>query len=80
MLILVAKFEGKNYLEIIDYFPKWIEANLTAYKMTSELISKFKNCFTTFGIPKVLVADNCTRLGFSSYCTVNSIIKIKQTD
>jgi len=50
-----------KYLVVaIEYFTKWIEAELVV-KMTTHKIQHFmwKNIVCRFGIPKRLVFDNC---------------------
>lgn len=51
-------FAGKSYLIIRDYFSKWTEIIETRTKTAEEVISKWRHLFSTFGLPKIIIADN----------------------
>jgi len=54
----IAEFKSRSYLVIIDYYSRWIEVNKLKFKNTTEIIKKVKKCFSRYGIPKIIVADN----------------------
>lgn len=43
---------------IIDYFSKWLEVKTMKTKTAEECISKLTPIFSTFGIPRIMIADN----------------------
>nr|KYP41437.1 Pol polyprotein [Cajanus cajan] len=55
----LAKGQCKFLLVAIDYFTKWIEAELLA-TITANMVQKFlwKNIVTRFGIPYAIITDN----------------------
>ncbi|KAG7313082.1 hypothetical protein JYU34_000165 [Plutella xylostella] len=67
----------RTYLVIIDAYSKWLECLfMNRGTSTGALISKLKEIFCTFGIPKVLVSDNDVKIKsaqFSHFCTVSGI-------
>ena len=48
----------------MDYFSKWLKIIKVNNKTSVEIINKFKNIFSTHGIPKILISDN---MPFSSF-------------
>lgn len=54
----ICTFANNDYLVIIDYFSKWLEVIVLKNKTSSELIKCFKQTFSRYGIPKILIADN----------------------
>jgi hypothetical protein len=60
----IAEHQGNNYLVVIDYYSRWLEVFKIYNKTSSSIISKLKELFSRFGIPKVVIADN---VPFSSY-------------
>lgn len=54
----IAEFAGRDYLVIVDYYSRWIEVCQLYRKTSSAIISKFKEIFSRFGIPRQLVSDN----------------------
>lgn len=59
-----ATYGNQDYLIVVDYYSKWIEAKLVKDKTTDTVIKKLKTVFATHGIPKMIVCDN---MPFSSY-------------
>ncbi|XP_075475756.1 uncharacterized protein LOC142511202 [Primulina tabacum] len=55
----IARAQKKFLLVVVDYFSKWVEAELLA-KITEEEVMKFlwKNIVCRFGIPRRLISDN----------------------
>lgn len=54
----IAEFQRSYYLVIVDYYSRWIEALKISSKSSSVIISKLKEVFSRFGIPRTLIADN----------------------
>lgn len=54
----ILEHAAKNYLVIVDYYSKWIEVLQLRGKSASQVNEKLMQTFATFGIPKVIVADN----------------------
>ncbi|KAL1446535.1 hypothetical protein WDU94_003533, partial [Cyamophila willieti] len=54
----IMYFEGKDFLVIVDSYSKWIEMYKLSTKNSSEIISKLKILFVTYGIPETIVSDN----------------------
>lgn len=54
----IFTYGGSDYLVVVDYFSNWIEMNPLKYKSALEVIKHFKRIFSTFGIPKEVIADN----------------------
>lgn len=54
----IMDFKSKSYLIIVDYYSKWVEIHQMKNKTSEEVISIFKNVFSCFGIPKVIISDN----------------------
>ncbi|GFW02860.1 uncharacterized protein K02A2.6 [Trichonephila clavipes] len=53
-----------SYLDVIDYFAKWIEIAELVNKSADEVIVKRKTIFSRFGVPNIVVSDN---IPFNSY-------------
>lgn len=60
----IMEFKGKNYLVIVDYYSKWIELKQLRGKRAQDVNLCWLEAFTTFGIPKIIIADN---MPFDSY-------------
>lgn len=54
----IFEWGGKSFLIIIDYYSKWIEFKVLKNKSASEVIDKWVEIFSSFGVPKTLIADN----------------------
>ena len=54
-----SPFQGKMILVVIDSHSKWIESYPTDSSMSSKVIELSRTLFSQFGIPEVLVTDNC---------------------
>lgn len=54
----IADYRGTNYLVIVDYFSRWIEAIKITSKSSTTIIHKLKEVFSRFGIPKTVISDN----------------------
>ena len=54
-----SPFQGKMILVVIDSHSKWIELYSTDSLMSSKVIELSRTLFSQFGIPEVLVTDNC---------------------
>ncbi|KAL7298999.1 hypothetical protein TKK_0008096 [Trichogramma kaykai] len=50
--------ENNMYLIIIDAFSKWVDVKRMSNIKTSETITAFKQYFSTWGLPTMLVTDN----------------------
>lgn len=61
----ICEFGNDNYWVIVDYYSKWLEILKIRNKTAEELIKKFKNCFSTHGIPDEMVSDNMPFNSFS---------------
>ena len=51
-----------NFLVIIDYYSKWIDAYLVKNLSSETTIEKLRECFARFGLPVTIVSDNGTSL------------------
>ena len=64
----------------MDYFTKWVDAELLASIRDKDLIKfVWKNIITRFGIPKTIISDNGTQFNskpFMRYCSELSIRNI----
>ncbi|KAL0361321.1 UNVERIFIED_CONTAM: hypothetical protein Sradi_3816600 [Sesamum radiatum] len=70
----------KEYLiVVVDYFTKWVEAELLA-KIDEKEVMKFiwQNIICQFGIPRVLIADNGTQFQRGKLNNWLEELKIKQ--
>ena len=63
-LDFLGPFEGKNLLVVIDAHSKWIEAVCTPSTSSASVIEVMRTLFAQFGVPEMIVTDNCT--GFVS--------------
>lgn len=54
----IFEFKNQNFLIIVDYFSKWIEIRKIKNKDSKEIIRVWIEIFSTFGIPKQIIADN----------------------
>ena len=55
-------FENHMFLVVGDTFNKWIEVFRTTSSTTTVTVRKLRECFSTHGLPDVLVSDNGTFL------------------
>ena len=58
---------GKDYLLAVDYYSKWpcvVEMTSTTSVATIKELDKI---FSDFGVPEVLVSDNCTQFGSADF-------------
>lgn len=53
-----ASFRNKDYLVVTDYYSRWIEIKQVTSLSSSAVIPRFKQIFSTHGIPDILVSDN----------------------
>ena len=53
-------FENHMFLVVGDAFSKWIEVFKTTSSTTTVTVQKLRECFSTHGLPDVLVSDNGT--------------------
>ncbi|GKV35101.1 hypothetical protein SLEP1_g43414 [Rubroshorea leprosula] len=72
-----AKGRKKFLIVAIDYFTKWIEAELVA-RITEQKVEEFvkKHIMCQFGMPRVLVTDNGTQFAseaFKDFCQTGKI-------
>ncbi|KAK9736345.1 hypothetical protein QE152_g12577 [Popillia japonica] len=65
------EWKGASYLVAMDYYSKWLEIKPMRGKTANEVKGIFKTIFSTYGVPKVVVADN---MPFNSY-TLNEFAK-----
>lgn len=55
-------WERKFIIVAVDYFTKWVEAELLSKIVEKDVIGfRWKNILGWFGIPRVLVSDNDTQ-------------------
>lgn len=54
----ILEFSGKYYLVVIDYYSRWIELTQLKDKSSTTIIKCLKSMFSSFGIPKLVIADN----------------------
>ena len=53
------EFKKKTYIVLVDYYSRWIEVKqLTPQATTTNVISRLKSAFISFGIPEVIISDN----------------------
>ncbi|GBM75848.1 hypothetical protein AVEN_264977-1 [Araneus ventricosus] len=50
-------FNGKNYVEVVDYYSKFIEVQLIDSLQATVVIPAFKSIFARHGIPLDLISD-----------------------
>jgi transposase InsO family protein len=53
-----AKYKGKQFLVVTDYYSRWIEIKQVKSLTASRVILRFKQIFSSHGIPDVVVSDN----------------------
>lgn len=67
----------RTYLVVIDAFSKWLECLfMNGGTSTRALITKLKDLFSRFGIPKVIISDNDAKIKsqeFIHFCLTNGI-------
>ncbi|KAK8928830.1 hypothetical protein KSP39_PZI017964 [Platanthera zijinensis] len=73
----VASGQRKFIIMAINYFTKWVEAEPLA-KITEENTTQFvwKNIICRFGIPTIIIADNCTQFTGKSFTKLCEDLKI----
>jgi len=54
----IAKWAGKKYFVLVDYYFKWLEVIPIKNSNSAILIDCYKEIFARFGIPLELIADN----------------------
>ena len=54
----ILQFKNKSYLICVDYYSKWFEYKLLKNKSSQEVINKWMEIFSTYGIPQIVIADN----------------------
>lgn len=54
----IFEWEGQSYLLIMDYYSKWIDYRKLKNKSATEVIDKWMELFSLYGIPKTIIADN----------------------
>ena len=58
------EFKKKTYIVLVDYYSRWIEVKqLTPQATTTNVISRLKSAFISFGIPEVTILDNSPQFG-----------------
>lgn len=72
----LGPISGKMILIIIDCYTKWPEAFIVKNLESNTTVEKFRECFSRFGLPKVVVTDNaatfCSK-EFSEFLSKNGI-------
>ncbi|KAI7797170.1 hypothetical protein IRJ41_014565, partial [Triplophysa rosa] len=53
-------FLGKMFLILVDSHSKWMEVYPVIHATSTVTIEKLRSCFSTHGLPKMLVSDNAT--------------------
>ncbi|KAJ8338235.1 hypothetical protein SKAU_G00372010 [Synaphobranchus kaupii] len=53
-------FQGKMFLVIVDVHSKWIDVYPTSSATSETTIEKLRQCFSTHGLPQMIVSDNGT--------------------
>lgn len=74
-------FEDYNFLVCVDSFSKWPEVYIMKNITAKNTIEKFREIFSSFGIPRILVMDNGKTFisqEFQDFIEANGIIH-KQT-
>lgn len=69
-------FQRKTFFIMFDTFSKWMEVILMTRTNASDVISAFRRCFSTFGLPKEIVSDNGPPFGSKEvleFCLANDI-------
>lgn len=51
-------FMGKMYLVLVDSHSKWMEVYPTMHATSQVTVEKLRMCFSTHGLPKMVVSDN----------------------
>lgn len=72
----LGPFNGKMILIIVDSFSKWPEAFILGKTDAETTIEKFRECFSRFGLPRVVVTDNGAQFvseEFSQFLSNNGI-------
>ena len=66
----------KMILVIVDAYTKWIDVHVSSGSTSVITISGLRNCFSTHGLPGIIVSDNTTCATsdeFKHFCHVNGI-------
>lgn len=67
----------KDYLVVVDAYSKWLECiAMSSGTQTRQLISKLRNLFSIFGLPRCIVSDNDAKIAsqeFIQFCRANGI-------
>ena len=67
---------GKMILVIVDAYTKWIDVHVSSGSTSTITISALRNCFSTHGLPDVIVSDSATCFTsdeFKHFCHMNGI-------
>ena len=52
-----ADYEGRQYLIVVDYFSRWLEALPMSSTSSTSTINRLRGLFARFGIPEILRTD-----------------------
>jgi len=62
----ILEHNSKSYLSVVDFYSKWIDLVKLKGKTARDVNTELIKLFATFGIPRIIVADN---MPFGSYET-----------
>lgn len=51
-------FMGYNFLVLVDAYTRWLEIHIVRNINSEKTIKKYREIFTTFELPQLLVSDN----------------------
>ncbi|XP_060806961.1 uncharacterized protein K02A2.6-like isoform X2 [Amyelois transitella] len=73
----LGPIDNKMILLIIDSYSKWPEAFIVKSLDSKQTVERFRECFSRFGLPKVVVTDNAATFiskEFSEFLSKNGIV------
>ncbi|XP_060801401.1 uncharacterized protein K02A2.6-like [Amyelois transitella] len=73
----LGPIDNKMILLIIDSYSKWPEAFIVKSLDSKQTVERFRECFSRFGLPKVVVTDNAATFiskEFSEFLSKNEIV------
>ncbi|XP_033760781.1 uncharacterized protein K02A2.6-like [Pecten maximus] len=73
-------FLGHMFLIIVDAYSKWLEVYPTKASTSAVTIDKLRECFSTHGLPEMVVSDNgpCfVSEDFAAFMSENGVVHVK---